>query len=192
MAFIDNQIIVIMKRQVFFSFHFANDFWRVQEIRNMGVIEGNTPVSANDWEEVKRKGDDNIKRWINSAMNYRSCVVVLAGRYTADRKWVNYEIERAWKEGKGIVVVYIHGLKDFNGNQDVKGNNPLQYFCIDKTFNYIAHHEKPADNNEINLSKVCKDYNPPYSISTNVYSYIKENIDYWCEEAIKIRNQYPK
>ena len=28
---------------------------RVQQIRNMGVIESNTPVSPNDWEDVKRK-----------------------------------------------------------------------------------------------------------------------------------------
>ncbi|MDQ1224403.1 hypothetical protein QE443_000564 [Pantoea ananatis] len=29
-----------MKRQVFYSFHFDNDVMRVQQIRNMGVIEG--------------------------------------------------------------------------------------------------------------------------------------------------------
>lgn len=179
-------------RQVFYSFHFSNDYWRVQEVRNMGAIEGNKPVSANEWEEVKRKGDDNIKRWINTAMNYRSCVVVLAGRYTANRKWINYEIKQAWEAGKGLVVVYIHGLKDRDGNQDIKGSNPLDNFCVDKTFNYIANHAKPADGNEINLAKVCKAYDPPYSVSTNVYNYIKENIDKWCEEAIKIRNQYPK
>ena len=158
----------------------------------MGAIEGNKPVSANEWEEVKRKGDENIKKWINTAMNYRSCVVVLAGHYTANRKWINYEIEHAWKESKGIVVVYIHGLKDQNGEQDTKGNNPLDNFCIDKTFNYIANHAKPADSNEVNLASVCKAYNPPFVTSTNVYNFIKENIDSWCEEAIKIRNQYPK
>ena len=179
-------------RHVFYSFHFSNDFWRVQEVRNIGAIEGNKPVSANEWEEVKRKGDENIMKWINSAMNYRSCVVVLAGRYTANRKWINYEIKHAWEEGKGIVVVYIHGLKDQYGTQDTKGDNPLDNFCIDKTFNYIANHAKPADGNEINLASVCKAYNPPYSTSTYVYDYIKENIDKWCEEAIKIRNQYPK
>ena len=179
-------------RKVFFSFHYNNDAWRVQQIRNMGVIEGNIPVSSNDWEEVKRKGDDNIKCWINDAMYYRSCVVVLAGRYTADRKWINYEIEHAWKEGKGIVVVYIHGLKNSFGEQDYQGENPLKYFCIDKTFNYIAHHERPADGNEINLSRVCKAYNPPYSYSSNIYDYIKKNLASWCEEAIRIRNQHPK
>lgn len=181
-----------MARQVFFSFHFSNDFWRVQEIRNMGAIEGNKPVSSSEWEEVKRKGDENIKNWINKAMNYRSCVVVLTGRYTANRKWINYEIKRAWEEGKGLVCVYIHGLKDQNGVQDTKGSNPFDNFCINKTFNYIANHPKPADNNEINLSYVCKAYNPPYSTSMYVYNYIKENIDRWCEEAINIRNQYPK
>ena len=181
-----------MKRQVFFSFHYANDNWRVQQIRNMGVIEGNASISPNDWEEVKRKGDENIKRWINSTMNYRSCVIVLAGRYTANRKWINYEIEHAWKEGKGIVVIYIDRLKDSAGNQDIKGENPLQYFCIDKTFNYIIHNKVPADNNEINLSKVCKAYDSPYTTSEYTYNYIKENIDSWCEEAIKIRNRYPK
>ena len=181
-----------MVRQVFFSFHFSNDFWRVQEIRNMGAIEGNKPVSSTEWEEVKRKGDENIKNWIDRAMNYRSCVVVLAGRHTANRKWINYEIKHAWEKGKGLVCVYIHGLKDQNGTQDIKGSNPFDNFCIDKTFNYITNHPKPVDNNEINLSHVCKAYNPPYSASTYVYNYIKENIDKWCEEAINIRNQYPK
>jgi hypothetical protein len=181
-----------MKRRVFFSFHYNNDNWRVQQIRNMGQVEGNSLVSSNAWEEVKRKGDDSIKRWINSAMEYRSCVVVLAGRYTANRKWINYEIEHAWKEGKGIVVVYIHGLKNISGEQDYQGENPLKYFCIDKTFNYIAHHENPADGNEINLSLVCSAYNPPYSYSNNVYQYIYDNLSNWCDEAVAIRNSYPK
>lgn len=49
------------KRQVFYSFHFKNDSWRAGQVRNIGVVEGNMPVSSNDWEEVKRKGDDSIK-----------------------------------------------------------------------------------------------------------------------------------
>ena len=186
------RMFMTIKRQVFFSFHYDNDNWRVQQIRNMGIVEGNATVSPNDWEEVKQKGDENIKQWINSAMEYRSCVVVLAGRYTANRKWINYEIEHAWKEGKGIVVVYIHGLKNKDGNQDYQGENPLSYFCIDQKINYIAHHRVPADNNEINLSRVCKAYNPPYSYSINVYQYISDHINEWCEEAITIRNRYPK
>ena len=40
------------KRQVFYSFHYANDAMRVQQIRNIGMIEGNTPVSPNEWDLV--------------------------------------------------------------------------------------------------------------------------------------------
>lgn len=36
------------KRQVFYSFHFKNDSWRAGQVRNIGVVEGNTPVSSND------------------------------------------------------------------------------------------------------------------------------------------------
>lgn len=179
------------KRQVFFSFHYANDSWRVQQVRNMGRVEGNTPATYNDWEEVKRKGDLSIKNWINSAMSYRSCVVVLVGSETANRKWVKYEIERAWECGKGIVAIHIHGLKNSAGEQSTKGKNPFKQFCIDKTFNYIVNHESPADANEINLASVCKCYDTPYISSTYVYDHISSNLENWIEEAISIRNKYP-
>lgn len=180
------------KRQVFYSFHFKNDSWRAGQVRNIGVVEGNTPVSSNDWEEVKRKGDDSIKRWIDTHMDYRSCVIVLIGSDTASRKWCRYEIKHAWKEGKGVVGIYVHNLKNIDGEQDIKGDNPFKLFCVDKTFNYIVEHKHPADSNEINLSEICKTYDPPYKISTNVYDYYYEHLNDWVEEAIRIRNQYPK
>lgn len=52
-----------MKRKVFYSFHFDNDVMRVQQIRNMGVLEGAEPVSPNTWEEIKRT-DQGVKDWI--------------------------------------------------------------------------------------------------------------------------------
>ena len=189
---IENYILAMTKRQVFYSFHFKNDSWRAGQVRNIGVVEGNTPVSSNDWEEVKRKGNVAVKRWINSHMEYRSCIIVLIGSETSSREWCRYEIEHAWKEGKGIVGIYVHHLKDFNGEQSTKGNNPFKLFYIDRTYNYIAERNYPVDGNEINLSEICKTYNPPYKISTNVYDYIKEHINEWVEEAIRIRNQYPK
>lgn len=38
------------KVPVFYSFHFDNDVMCVQQIRNMGMIDGNEPVSKNDRE----------------------------------------------------------------------------------------------------------------------------------------------
>ena len=54
------------KRKVFYSFHFDNDVMRVQQVRQMGVVEGNSPVAPNTWEEVKRKGENSIKDWIET------------------------------------------------------------------------------------------------------------------------------
>lgn len=180
------------KRQVFFSFRYIYDAWRAGQVRNMGKVSNDSTFSDNDWEEVREKTDDKIEKWINDEMKMRSCIVLLIGEHTQGRKWINYEIKKAWESGKGIVGIYIHGLKNASGEQAEKGENPLKDFCIDKTLNYIAHHSNPADDNEINLSKVCKAYDTPYKSSEYVYGYIKDHISDWIEEAIEIRNNYPK
>lgn len=106
-----------MKRQVFFSFHYSEDVWRVGQVRNMGIVESQRLFSDNGWEKVRLKSESAIKAWIDSEMKMRSCVVVLIGNKTASRKWVQYEIEQAWKLGKGIVGIYIHNLATvYKGN----------------------------------------------------------------------------
>ena len=63
---------------------------------------------------------------------------------------------------------------------------------VDKTINYIAERDSPCDSNDIKMSEVCMAYDTPYVHSDNVYSYIRQHIEEWVEEAIEIRNQYPK
>jgi len=93
------------KRQVFYSFHFDNDVMRVQQVRNMGVIEGNPSVSPNTWEEIKRS-EAGIKQWIN------------------------YEIEQAWAKGMGVVGIHIHHLNCPNNTSNKKGSNPFNGYTI--------------------------------------------------------------
>jgi hypothetical protein len=140
----------------------------------MGVIEGQRLLSSNEWEEVKRGGDAAIKRWINQQMTGRSCVVVLIGSQTAGRRWVNYEIEKGWNDRRGLVGVHIHNLKDSAGNQSSKGANPFYGINV----------------NGKRLSSIVKAYDPPRSTSTSVYAYIKDNLEEWAEEAIRIRSDY--
>ena len=45
-------------------------------------------------------------------MSWAGTVVVLVGKETYTRPWVNWEIEEAKKQGKTIVGVYEYGLKD--------------------------------------------------------------------------------
>lgn len=161
------------KRRVFYSFHYENDVMRVAQIRNIGVIEGNPVASSNDWEKVKRKGDDAIKKWIDDNMKYRSCIVVLIGEETAKRKYVKYEIKKAWNSGKGVLGIYIHNIKCPRTGKSLKGQNPFDSFTLSVS--------------KRKLSDVVKCYNPN---SRDAYKDIEENIDKWIEEAIRIRKSY--
>ena len=53
-----------MARRVFFSFYYKPDNQRVAQVRNIGTVEGNAPVSNNDWGVVTSGKDPAIKRWI--------------------------------------------------------------------------------------------------------------------------------
>ena len=119
-----------MARKVFDSFHYARDSWRVQQVKNMGVLEGQPLLSSNDWEAVKRRGDAAIEAWIDEQMKGKSCVVILIGNQTAGRKWVKYELTKGWGDRKGLVGVYIHNLKNEAGSQDAKGSNPFSRFTL--------------------------------------------------------------
>ena len=180
------------KRQVFFSFHYSEDVWRTAQVRNMGVVEGQDLFSDNGWEKVRSRSKSEIERWIDKEMGMRSCVVVLIGEQTASRSWVKYEIEQAWKKGKGLVGIYIDKLEDHQGKQSDKGRNPFDLFYIDKKINYIAERDKPLDDNEIRLSSVCKTFESSFLTSRYVYDDIKKNIEGLIEEASSIRNRYPK
>ncbi|MFW2000648.1 TIR domain-containing protein, partial [Acinetobacter ursingii] len=81
----------------------------------------------NDWETVVGGGDTQIKKWISDQMVGRTRTVILAGKDTANRKWINHEIVESWDKGKGGVVIYIHNLKNSQGEQSDKGRNPLEY-----------------------------------------------------------------
>jgi hypothetical protein len=164
-----------MAREVFYSFHHRPDSWRAAQVRNAGVIEGNQPVSDNDWEVIKRGGDTAIKAWIDAQLAGKSCAVVLIGTNTSERRYVKYEIQRAWDSGKGLVGIYVHNLKDAAGLQSNRGRNPFAAFTI--------------NSGRTNLGDVVRAYDPPYTISTSVYEHIRNNLASWVEEAILIRTR---
>lgn len=114
---------------VFYSFHFDADVFRVQQIRNMGVITGDEPVKANEWETIK-KSDASIDAWIEKNMKDKDAVVVLIGAETSTRPWVKYEIRHAWETGKALLGVRIHNLKNIDGKIANVGNNPFNAFTF--------------------------------------------------------------
>ena len=164
------------KRQVFYSFHYQPDNWRASQIRNIGVVEGNKPVSDNDWETLKRDGDTAIEKWINKGMQRRTCTIVLVGSNTANRKWINYEIVKSWDDDMGVVGIYIHGLKDSSGYTSKQGNNPFDYIDCGSTGK--------------KLSQIVKCYNPQGRNSKEKYDWISQNLSNAIEEAMGIREIY--
>ncbi|WP_371367658.1 hypothetical protein SRRS_15140 [Sporomusa rhizae] len=164
------------KRQVFFSFEYNKDNWRAGQVRNMGKVDSSSTFSDNDWEEVKEKSDSKIKEWIDSQLKMRSCLVVLIGATTSGRKWINYEIEKAYELNKGIVGIYIHKLENSEGKQTTKGSNPFYNIFIGK--------------DRERLSKYVTCFDSSYNSSKYVYDDIKENLEQLIEDAITNKNSY--
>jgi len=160
-----------MARRAFYSFHYKPDNWRASQVRNMGVIDGNKPASDNDWETVTKGGEAAIQKWIDEQLDGKSVAIVLIGSNTAGRKWITYEIKKAWGENKGLLGVHIHNIKDNDGKQTTKGSNPFSGITVDGK----------------NLGSIVETYDPPFTTSTDVYDYIKTHLADWIETAVGIR-----
>ena len=156
------------KRKIFYSFHFDNDVMRVQQVRNMGVVEGNEPVRPNPWEEVKGRGRSAVELWIDDNMRGKDCCICLIGAETASRPWVDYEIKKAWRDGLGLFAIHIHNLTAPRIGTSRKGANPLAGIVFTERGRQVI----PA----------C--YDPS---SADAYGDIAQNLSRWVEEAIKQR-----
>lgn len=111
-------------KTVFYSFHYDRDVHRVQLVRNINALEGQPLLNSQEWEQVRRRGEQAIKDWIHQKMAYKKAVIVLIGQQTASRPWVNYEINKAWADRKPLLGVHIHGLSSM-GTVDSPGANPF-------------------------------------------------------------------
>ena len=116
-----------MARRVYFAFHFENDIWRVNQIRNLNVVLGTDLAGFFDhseYEEAKKKGEEEIKRLIRAKLTNTTVTVVLIGTETANRPYVKYEIAQSIARKNGLLGVYIHHLKDQAGQTSQRGPKP--------------------------------------------------------------------
>ena len=107
------------RKHVFISHHHADDDHvtrltrllgrRGFEIRNSSIRA--KPENQRRLDE-KRVSDRTIKRLLRMKISWASTVVVLIGKDTHERPWVNWEIERANELGKRIIGVYAHGSSE--------------------------------------------------------------------------------
>lgn len=61
---------------------------------------------------AKKVSDQTIKRLLRMKMRWASQLIVVIGKETHSRPWVDWEIAAAHKLGKPIIGVYENGLSD--------------------------------------------------------------------------------
>lgn len=119
------------KRRVFFSFHYQNDVWRANQIRqswrrqkektreSAGFYDGSI------WERSKRESDDSLKELIRQGVKNTSVTCILTGSQTSERRWVRYEIARSIIKGNGLLTVRVHNMLNSKRQFSTKGQDPL-------------------------------------------------------------------
>lgn len=117
-------------RRVFFSFKYK-DVSRAMVVRNSWVTQGRNVagfIDAAEFENIKRRGDAAIKRWIDGQLVGTSVTVVLVGEHTCNSRWVQYEIDKSKEIGNGLLGIDISKIKDLRGNTSERcGDIPRGY-----------------------------------------------------------------
>ena len=104
------------RRHLFISHHHQDDkevtkltdllSTRGYDIRNSSVRM--KPENQRRMDE-KRVSEKVIERILRMKISWASTVVVLIGKDTHSRPWVNWEIDKANEQGKRIIGVYVRG-----------------------------------------------------------------------------------
>jgi len=107
------------KKNVFISHHHQDDAqvdMMTSLLRKNGCDIRNSSIRAKPANQERLdKGlvkDSTIERLLRMKMSWAGTVIVIVGKETHTRPWVNWEINEAKSLGKNIVGVYEHGLKD--------------------------------------------------------------------------------
>jgi len=114
-------------RHVYFAFHYETDIWRANQVRNSGLLFGAQSVGFADrslWEKAKTKGRKALENLILNGLNGTSATVVLIGEKTADREWVQFEINESYQRNNALIGVHIDLLADHLGRISRQGRVP--------------------------------------------------------------------
>ena len=107
------------RRHVFISHHHADDK-KVDQLTDLLARRGDDvrnssirmkPVNQRRMDEGRVK-DETIRRILRMKISWATTMVVLIGKDTHTRPWVDWEITQAAKQGKRIVGVYAQGGLD--------------------------------------------------------------------------------
>jgi len=136
---------------VFISHHGKDDA-HVQglkeRLKNEGYIIRNSSVDSSKHTEI-RPTDKEIAKTLKDGISWAGTFILLIGKETHSRAWVDYEIKQAHLQGKRIVGVYLHGCKDdvdLPESYKKYGGTPLGWNSLEKLGQAMAGIQMPAEN----------------------------------------------
>lgn len=101
------------EKNVFIS-HYSKDDEHIANIKDLlsdkGYILKNSSIDSTKPNEASNP--DYIETLLKGRIQWAGTAIVLIGEKTHNRKWVNWEIEEANRQGKRIIGVFIQGAKD--------------------------------------------------------------------------------
>jgi len=164
-----------MGHRVFFSFHYA-DIFRVNNVRHSWQFRGVEDAGfwdASIWHEAHARGDAELEKFIRSEMENTAVTAVLISHSTANRKWINFEIEESRRRGNGLLGIYIHKIEH---HQDTLIQKILALTTPPNPFDYHTLGGKPrAPEDSPLLTAVLNMLDPALSKSVPVYDWVDHN-----------------
>lgn len=140
------------KQKNIFISHYEKDDIHVQSLKKRLISQGydvkNFSVDSTKHKDGRRPTDSVIKRLLDIRIKTASTFICLIGPDTHTRKWVNYEVRKAYLEGKKIIGIYTHGNKN---NVELPeafkkyGNSTLGWNSIEKLGNIISGENIPFE-----------------------------------------------
>jgi hypothetical protein len=125
-----------MTKRLFFSFDHEKDKWRAEQVRDAWLknpdMQAYGFTDEVSWEDLKWEDRKATMKWIDREMQGSPVTVVLIGSETSRNELVDYAIRQSRQLKKVLFGIYIHNLKDKDGNTEEKGKNPFENYCIEK------------------------------------------------------------
>ncbi len=108
------------KRQHVFISHHHRDDSEVSNLTELLARKGydirNSSIRAKPANQRRLEQglvkDETIRRLLRMKISWAGSIIVLIGKETATRRWVNWEIDEANRQGKRIVGVFVRGGTD--------------------------------------------------------------------------------
>ncbi|MDO5980899.1 TIR domain-containing protein [Flavivirga spongiicola] len=119
-----------------------------QRLNDRGYTIRNYSVDSTKHKDGRRPSDAVIQRHLRRQITWAGTFICLIGKDTHKRKWVNYEIRKAYLQGKKIVGIFTHGNNNVELPEAFKkyGGPTMGWNSVDKLGEIMADKQFPVEN----------------------------------------------